>query len=503
MVIDHMPLSKSNYLLYLKHPAWLWLEEHDKTKLPKIDADLQAIFDAGNLFESYAEKLFPDGVTLGYKTNDQFDWNKYQALPEVTQQAIADNAKVIFQGRLEVDDITCIFDVLERNEDGTHNLSEIKSSTKAKKEHAYDLAFQVTVLERSGLSIKDVFVIHVNNEYVHTGDIKIENITATTKVTDAVRSIMDETQVNIAKAKETMLLGEMPDPSPRYAGMEALGEWLDIYKSLNPELATYSIYNLYSPGASRLGQLEDENIGSIGDIPDNAQLSTKQQYQVKATKKGERLINKEKIREFLQTFTFPLYFFDYETLAGVIPAYDGLRPYQQTPFQYSLHKLESPGAELEHTEYLHTDNTLPVASLLKQLKADIGTTGSVVVWYQNFEKGRNEEMAALVPEYSAFLKQLNDRIIDLMIPFAEGWYVDKDFLGSASIKMVLPVLIPQLSYKDLTISGGNSAQRIWMETVIDGKNKDNKEQIMDDLRKYCTLDTFAMVEIWKILKKVK
>jgi len=97
---------------------------------------------------------------------------------------------------------------------------------------------------------------------------------------------------------------------------------------------------------------------------------------------------------------------------------------------------------------------------------------------------------------------LNDRIVDLMIPFAEGWYVDKDFFGSASIKAVLPVLVPQLSYKELNISGGNSAQRIWMQTIVDGKNKGNKEQIMEDLRKYCILDTLAMVEIWKILRDI-
>ena len=89
-----------------------------------------------------------------------------------------------------------------------------------------------------------------------------------------------------------------------------------------------------------------------------------------------------------------------------------------------------------------------------------------------------------------------------MIHFTEGWYVDNDFFCSASIKAVLPVLVSGPSYKDLNIQGGNSAQRIWMETVTGGKNKDTKDKIMDDLIKYCTLDTLAMVEIWKILKDI-
>ena len=498
-----MILSKSNYMLYLRHPVWLWLEKHNKKILPEVDADTQAVFDAGNLFESYAEKLFPDGITLGYKTKGEFDFKKYMALPAVTKKALVDNTKILFQGRLEVDGITCIFDALERNEDGTYNLYEIKSSTKAKKEHEYDLAFQTIVLEKSGLNIKDVFVIHVNNEYVRDGDIDYNEITTTTEVTTAVRSMIDETLVNIDKAKAVLVATEMPDPSPRHAKSGAFSNWLDIYKILNPDLDKYSIYNLCSPGVRKIGNFEDDGVISIHDVPDDTNLTVKQHYQVQATKSGERIISKEEIKDFLKTFQYPLYFLDYETLSGVIPAYNGIKPYQQIPFQYSLHVLESPDGELKHKEYLHVDNTLPVEGLLKQLKKDIGEKGSVIGWGEGFEKRCNITMADILPEHSDFLLDVNDRIVDLMIPFAEGWYADKDFFGSASIKKVLPVLIPSLSYKELDIGGGAAAQRIWMETIIGGKNQEDKDKILSDLLKYCKLDTLAMVEIYKVLNKVK
>lgn len=497
-----MILSKSNYLLYLRHPAWLWLEKHNKKILPEVDEDTQAIFDAGNLFEAYAEKLFPDGLTLGYKTDGEFDFGKYKTLPEVTKQALEDNTKVIFQGRLEVDNITCIFDVLERNKNGTYNLYEIKSSTKAKKEHEHDLAFQTIVLEKSGLKIENIFVIHVNNGYVRDGEIDYNEITDTTEITNAVRSRIEITIQNIKKAKKVMVASKMPDPSPRYVGLGALRNWLEIYHILYPDVDKYSIFNLFSPGVSRIGDFEDAGVSSIKDIPDDSNLTVKQHRQVQATKTGERVINKKEIQEFLKTFKFPLYFLDYETLAGTMPAFDGVRPYQQVPFQYSLHVLESSDAKLEHKEYLHTDNTLPVEHLLKKLKKDIGKKGSVVVWNQSFEKSCNVAMGEFEPKYVEFLEDVNNRIVDLMIPFLEGWYVDKDFFGSASIKAVLPVLIPDLSYKDLNVQGGNSAQRIWMETIIDGKNKDDKKQIMDDLIKYCTLDTLAMVKIYEVLKGI-
>jgi hypothetical protein len=87
-----------------------------------------------------------------------------------------------------------------------------------------------------------------------------------------------------------------------------------------------------------------------------------------------------------------------------------------------------------------------------------------------------------------------------MIPFSTGMYIDKDFFGSASIKSVLPVLVPELSYKALGIQEGASAQRLWMEAVLDGKREDQKQRILDDLVEYCKLDTLAMVEIYNKLK---
>ncbi|MFA6462831.1 MAG: hypothetical protein WCT51_02160, partial [Candidatus Shapirobacteria bacterium] len=143
-------LSKSEYMLFLKHPAWLWLKKYDKNKLPPTDDALQAMFDDGNLFESYANKLFPDAVKLGFESYDD-----YLNLPNRTIEAIKNKVEVILQGRLEFEGKTCIFDVLQKVGDNEFNLIEIKASTKAKTEHEYDLAFQLMVLEKSGYSVKN------------------------------------------------------------------------------------------------------------------------------------------------------------------------------------------------------------------------------------------------------------------------------------------------------------------------------------------------------------
>lgn len=147
-------------MLFLKHPAWLWLKKYDKSKIPEPDESLQARFDEGNLFEEYAEKLFPKALRLGYKTNGEFDSDKYSSLPALTKKEIEKGTDIIFQGRLEVDNLTCIFDVLERVDNKIYDLYEIKSSTSVKVEYISDLAFQTIVLEKSGITIRNQYVIH-------------------------------------------------------------------------------------------------------------------------------------------------------------------------------------------------------------------------------------------------------------------------------------------------------------------------------------------------------
>ncbi len=492
-----MQLSKSEYMMFLKHPAWLWLKKHDKSKLPEPDDNLQAIFDAGVEFEQYANKRFPDGVDIGFN-----DFSEYRSMPGRTMQAVDSNTKTIFQGRFEGDNITCICDVVDRVEKNTFDLYEIKSSTKVKPEHLPDLAFQVIVLEAAGIQVRNIAVIHVNNQYVRDGEIDPIKLSSVTDITDEVRAKIEETKNNIQRALEIINLSKLPDPSPRHAQLGSLNEWMEIYKLLGNTIDKYSIYNLIAPGVKRIGQLEDLGITFIKDIPDTFNLTPKQHAQVVATKKGERMINGEKIKDFLNTATYPLYFLDYETAMSFAPLYDGNKPYQQIPFQYSLHSIEKPGGELRHVEYLHRDSSNPVPNLLHKLKQDLGDVGSVIVWYKSFEMGRNNEMAQMFPEFAEFLESINSRVVDLYEPFANGWFVDKDFLGSASIKSVLPVLVPKLSYKELGVQEGASAQRLWMDAVLREKGDIDKEKLFSDLVEYCKMDTLAMVEIWKVLEGV-
>lgn len=492
-----LTLSKSDYTTYLKHPAWLWIKKHAKAILPPIDPATQAIFDTGHEFEQYAEALFPGGVTLGFN-----DYDEYLSLPERTIQALHEGMHTIFQGRFEFEQLTFICDVIQVVEGKEVDLIEIKSSTSAKPEHIVDLAFQLHVLENCGYTVREVSVIHVNNQYVRKGAIDPKLITARTDVTESVRAARDFTKQKISEALQVMALTECPDVSPLNADSKSFGEWLEIYKHMKSPKSG-SIYDLCQLDAKTLKNLLDNNISYIKDIPADFVLKPKQRLQVEAYHQGHPTIHKDKIKEYLDTFTYPLYFFDYETLGSLVPYFDGLKPYQQLPFQYSLHILDSPDADLRHEEFLLRDNLNPAEPLTQALRSHIGNNGTVITWNMGFEKGCNSLLGTLLPEHEDFYESLNNRIVDLMIPFSQNWYVDADFCGSASIKKVLPVLVPSLSHKELDISDGSSAQRLWMEAVLDGKRPNEKDKILDDLIKYCGLDTFAMVEIFRKLQDLK
>jgi len=495
-----MDLSKSDYMLFLKHPAWLWLKKHQKNLLPPIDDNTQAMFDNGHLFEEYAEKIFEGRVLkLGF---DMSIPNDYDNLLHKTEEALKKPPQFLLQARFKVGRLTCICDVIEFVGDHQINLYEIKSSTKVKTEHHYDLAFQVEVLEQIGLEIKQIFVVYVNNRYVRQGAIDISQLVVKSEVTDQVNHLKKITTHQIEKALKVMDSYQRPDLSPTHCRLNSFQEWMKIYQNIEP-FDDQSIYNLYILNAKTLIELEKNNIKNITEIPDDFNLSEKQFRQINSFKAQKPNYNLPAIKKFLDRLEFPLYFLDYETLAHVIPPFDKLKPYQQLPFQYSLHVLNEPDGKTQHFEYLHQTNQNPAQPIAHQLINDIGEKGSILVWNMSFESSCNLLLASYNQDLKTKFQKINLRIIDLMIPFSEGWYVDYRFKGSASIKNVFPVLENKLSYKELDISEGGSAQRIWMDVFLNNNPQHlDQEKVMADLLKYCSLDTLAMVKIYHFLRKL-
>jgi hypothetical protein len=260
------------------------------------------------------------------------------------------------------------------------------------------------------------------------------------------------------------------------------------------------VYYLRGITAKKAKVLYESGTRVIDEVPDNTKLTEAQQLQVLSAKRGEPIIDHAAIRKTLDSLTYPLYFFDYETFSNTVPVFEGFKPGQVMPFQYSLHVQRAPGGEFEHFEYLAPAFVNTIPGIVAALRDHIGEQGSVIVWNKSFEMGCNDDMGALYPADAPFLRAVNERIFDLMEIFSHLHYIDAKFNGSFSIKKVLPVLVPVLSHKDLDISEGMTASLSWYRMFAPEKTQQERGQTKKNLLEYCKLDTFAMVEIFRFLQ---
>ena len=476
-------VSKSEFLLFKKHPCWLWLFKHERSKLPKVDANLQRLFEDGKELEKYAERLYPGGMhgssDLGPGT-------------------------IHFQKKFKFEGFECTSDIVKVKEDCSLELIEIKSSTEAKKDHIFDLAFQKRLIEMTVARVSSTAVLHINNKYILNGDWDPEQLFTLTDVTQDVESY-ESIDADMAEALRVANLPTMPDASIRHCGGhdgDIKKDWLKVLKELGP-IPKGCIYELPYLKIEQIAELEDQGIIEITSIPDDYPLRKDQLRLRDALRRGTCEINKDALTEFIASLKYPLYYLDYESLSLSVPAFQNTWPYQQVTFQYSLHIQNEPGGELSHEDHIHDSDEHPFPIIATKLRQEIGDTGSVIVWNQTFEKGRNEELGAHVPELKDFFEDVNFRLVDLMVPFKKGYYDDPSFLGSASIKKVLPVFAPDLKYEDLEVKEGKSASRLWREAIIDGSMSDEKKQeTLTNLKSYCELDTLAMVRILEAIQRL-
>ena len=258
------------------------------------------------------------------------------------------------------------------------------------------------------------------------------------------------------------------------------------------------VFELHRGGKKSLELLEAEVL-AIKDIPDEFTLTPNQQIQRECAKSGKPHIEKQGINSFLRKLSYPLYYFDFETFASAVPLYEGTKPYQQIPFQFSLHVDD--GKEVTHHEYLHDSKEDPRRVILDKLKATLGTEGSIIVYYKPFEIGRLKELAEAFPEEKEWVEGIISRIVDLMDPFKKFHYYDPSQKGSCSIKNILPAITGK-SYKDLDIGDGSLASVSYYDSVFAEMSEEEIKKIRDDLLVYCKLDTEGMVWIVDGLKKL-
>jgi len=492
-----MNLSKSLYTKAIQCPKALWLKKYKKEILTPPDATALARFETGNVVGDLACEFFPNGKEVIYNSDD------FNDMVETTKQWMNEGLEYIYEATFLYEGILVLVDVLKITPDGLE-IYEVKSSSSVKDIYLHDVSIQLYVLKQLGYSVVSSSVIHIDNSYIRGDDLDLNGLFKIVDVSDEVNAL----QVDIPQRLEefeSYLADKEKEPNIDIGGHCNKPYECDAKEycwRVQRNIPDYSLFNIFNLGSKKQIELYEQGIVNIEDIPSNYPMTVIQKQKVQNWKNQTTFIDKDNIKDFLDTLSYPIYHLDFETFQQAIPEWKGISPYQQIPFQYSLHIEHSDGT-IEHKELLADDGVDPRYELAKRLVEDIPTDVTVLAYNMSFEKGVNSKLADSFPEFKNHLLSINENTKDLMFPFQKKYYVTPQMQGNYSIKYVLPSLVPEMAeaYKSLDgIQNGSDAMNAFPK--LSSMSLKEKADTRTALLEYCKLDTLAMVQVLKKLKEV-
>lgn len=248
----------------------------------------------------------------------------------------------------------------------------------------------------------------------------------------------------------------------------------------------------------------------------NSSLDTKerQALQVWKTKTGDESIyvNKEKLKEEMESWTFPLHMIDFETTAVAIPFHKGLRPYEGVAFQFSHHIIKKDGTIEHKGEYInrkvgHFPSFDFVRALKKELENDEGSVfmysshentylNMILQQLLNFEGDipDKEQLVKFIQSItrtsSGFRGDLEhwkgDRYMVDLLDILKKYYYNPYAGGSNSIKDILPAILKSSQYLKNKysepiygneIKSKNFKNKTWIEFDDEGEVIDPYKQL--------------------------
>ena len=481
-------LSKSKYLSGIQCKKKLWLEIHKPELIPDPPPAQQRIFDQGTTVGEMATDRFPGGVLI------EADYMNIPKAIEQTNEALSQGLEIIFEGCFVNENVLVRPDVITHNEDDSWDIIEVKSSTSVKEVNTHDVAVQTWVLEGSNLKVSKKSLMHINRECVFPD---LTNLFTIADITDQVNGLLPEVPARLKELKKSLESNE-PDIG---IGQHCYSpyECPFVYHCWNwiPEHSIFTIPRLRWSVKERL--LANKRV-ELDNLPADFSLNETQLRYLKSVERKEPIVNFVGIKDKIEELEYPLYFLDFETDGPAVPWFNGLHPYEQFPFQFSCHILYLDDS-LEHREYLHTEKTDPRHALAKALISATGKKGTVIAYNAGFEKGIISKLANWYPAHAQQLESISARLWDLLAVF-RNYYMDWRFKGSFSLKSVLPVLIPDMTYDTLEVHDGGEAQVTW-ERMLTTNDDQEKALLIKGLIIYCRQDTLAMVELYKMLLKLE
>jgi hypothetical protein len=485
-------ISKSQFIKGQQCPKALWYYKNRKDLAIEPDAATQAMFDAGNEVGILAQKYFGKGVEV----TDEY-WN-ISAAVKSTDSYVKAGHEVIFEATAMHPGLGSYsrIDILKKVDNSNEwDLIEVKSSTEVKDYHHDDLGFQYHVFTNAGYKIRNCFLMRLNNGYSRQGDIDPQGLFL---LEDITQDVLDKQTVIEALVPQLInARGQEFEPEARIGARCKKPFECDYKAHCWSDVPDYSIYSVLTD-AKASAAYDITKSYEIADLPEALYPGGNKLIDIDCFLNDREYVEMRGIQVFLDKLEYPLYYLDYESIFPALPQFDNVRPYQQLVFQFSLHIQQEAGGELVHHEFLHTDNTDPREHFAKALIAVCGNSGSVIVWNQTFEKGRNRELAEVFPVYAEALRAINARVVDQMVPFRERVLYRPQQTGSYSLKKVLPAFTGY-SYGGMDIANGGDASLQYFNFVRGKLTASEQTTLWEALIKYCKLDTYAMVQIMDVL----
>lgn len=485
---DHPDLSKSLYTRGLQCHKSLYLHKYRPELRQEPTPEVEALWAAGHEVGDLARMLFPGGVVVPYEGMSR------ERQVEATREAIAGGAKAVYEAAFLHEGVFVKSDILVR-ERGAFCIYEVKSATSVKEHHWDDAAIQYYVLSGSGIPLDRTLLVHVNNSYVRNGDIVPEELFVVQDITGMVREKQRAIPETLDELR-AVLRGDEPavDIGPHCESPYAC----DFIPHCWRHVPQHSVFSLKGRGADRW-ELYRQGVVELADVPVDA-LNRSQRMQVEYFRERKAHADAGKVREFLGRIRYPACFLDFETFAPAIPRFDGTRPYQQVPFQYSMHRVDAEGAAAAHFEYLAGPDEDPREAIAAKLLEEIPAGACVLAYNVAFEKRVLRELGDAFPRHRKRLNAVAEGMVDLMEPFRRRDIYHWKMGGSYSLKAVLPALVPGVAYDGLAIRDGAMASNAYLAL---GEMRDPLERarLRDALREYCRQDTLGLVLLVDAMRK--
>jgi predicted RecB family nuclease len=474
-------LTKTAFVEGWRCPNRLWWYVHEPDAPERIlsESDLLRM-EQGQKVNELARSYVPGGVVVARVPDVE------QRL-ERTTAAIASGAPAIYNAAFRTDGVFVEVDILAREGKG-FSLVEVKSTTSVKDEHIPDVAIQVHVARGAGVPVTRAELMHLNRHcrYPDLSDLFVRE-----DVTAQVEAILPDIPTRLAEQRR-IVTG--PNPGLTFGPQCFDMKDCPFTDRCWPEVTRDHVLSLARVKLAKAYEWMQQGIHAIRDLPPDAGLSLVAQRQVRAIKQGAMIIGPG-LAEALAAFEAPMAFLDFETVQPAVPVWDGCWPWQQVPVQFSCHVL-APDGTLKHHQWLAEGAGDPREPLARAMIAACAGARTVVSYWATFEKGRIAELAEALPELAPDLLDINRRMLDLY-PVVQDHLYHPDFLGSFSLKAVVPALIPELAYDDLEVSEGGEASALLTRYLFEPGAFEAEERVdlRRDLLAYCERDTFVMVAL--------